>query len=175
MKKGIYILVAVVAVLAIAMVAFLGTKPVGIILTTYISQIEIMDRDGNSVPYNQRGNRVLEIDFQVDAKDQAKGIEYMYYPFDTSIKPEIVTSRSFVYYCAQDSYVSFGEISNNAPAESSAATNNNQSNSTGRMLIRREVTDPNTIHYVDIFCKADDGGKAGVEDQIGVLIHFNVA
>jgi hypothetical protein len=178
MKKGISILVAAVAIISVVIVAFLGTNPVGIVVFTYINSIEILDTNSNSIPWNDFGQRVLSLDFQADITDTTKGIAYMYYVFDTKINPEIVTKRSFVYYCAEDAYVTFsanGSVDENSSSSVSSSSSGPeiQSNHSGQMLIYRSLLDKaENDHYIDIYCRADDNGKAGVEDTIGLLIHF---
>lgn len=174
MKKAISILVVAVALIAVVIVAFLGTNPVGIVVFTYIDSIEILDNNSNSIPWNDFGQRVLSLNFEADITDSGKGIAYMYYVFDTKINPEIVTYRSFVYYCAQDVYVTFNT---NDVTETTSYLDSSeqqvQSNHSGQMLISRSLDDKAQIdHYIDIYCRADDNGRAGVEDSIGLLIHF---
>jgi|GEM_PF-2020642 len=179
MKKSISVLVAAVAIIAIVIVAFLGTNPVGIVVFTYINSIEILDTNSNSIPWNDFGQRVLTLNFQADITDTTKGIAYMYYVFDTKINPEIVTKRSFIYYCAEDAYVTFSNNGVSSQTASSSVSSNSsgsamQSNHSGQMLIYRSLSDTaQNDHYIDIYCKADDNGKAGVEDTIGLLIHFS--
>lgn len=189
MKKSVGILVSAVGLLSITLVAFLGTKPAGISPIIYINKVEILDNEAHSIeagldPWGFYG-RQLTISFASDVTDTTTNTEYMYYVFDTKIAPSNATRRSFLYYAATDSYVSFVEnpikkddepvssSSNSAStnsSSSSAATG--QSNATGKMVIRRQKDDTHQEHFITIFCKADDGGPAGIEDKLDVLIKF---
>jgi hypothetical protein len=189
MKKSVAILVAAVGLLSIAMVAFLGTKPAGISPFIYISQVEILDNESHSIeakvdPWGFYG-RQLTISFSPDVTDATTATEYMYYVFDTKITPSNASSRSFLYYAANDSYVSFVEspikkeedsssssASSSGSAASSVPESAGQSNTTGKMVIKRQKDDTHKEHLITICCKANDGGPAGIEDKLDVLIQF---
>lgn len=195
MKKSVGILVVAVGLLSISLVAFLGTKPVGISPIIYISKVEILDNESHSIeagldPWGFYG-RQLTISFSSDVTDTVTNTEFMYYVFDTKITPSNATRRSFLYYAAADSYVSFVGSSikkDNEPvlsASDSASSSSSflssssqssvtagQSNATGKMVIQRQKNDAHQEHFITIFCKADDGGPAGIEDKLDVLIKF---
>jgi hypothetical protein len=182
MKKTISVLVAAIALLAIALVAFLGTKPVGIVTTVYIQSVAILDSESHPIEWRDDGGiaiRRLDVAFKADAYDSESNTEYMYYVFDTEILPSNATRRSFLYYGANDAYVSFvdsgiktPDTSSTSSAPASSAPSSSQSNNNGKVVIRRVKGDTHTEHLVTIYCKADDGGPAGVEDSIDFLVTF---
>jgi|LAHS01.1.fsa_nt_gb hypothetical protein len=178
MKKTISVLVSAVALLAIAMVAFLGTKPVGIVTTVYINSVQILDDESHPIEWRDDHGiavRRLDVTFKADAYDAQSDTEYMYYVFDTEILPTNATHRSFLYYGANDAYVSFVDSNiKKGPSSSSSSTSagESQANNTGKVVIKRVKGDSHSDHLVTIYCKADDGGPAGIEDSIDFLILF---
>lgn len=178
MKKTIGVLVGAIALLAIAMVAFLGTKPVGIVTTVYINSVQILDSESHPIEWRDDQGvavRRLDVTFKADAYDEGSNTEYMYYVFDTEILPANATRRSFLYYGATDAYVSFVDLGNKKESSSSplgSSEGKSQSNNTGKVVIKRQRGDSHEEHFVTVYCKADDGGPAGIEDSIDFLIHF---
>jgi hypothetical protein len=181
MKKVISILVSAIALLAIVMVAFLGTKPVGIVTTVYINSVQILDSESHPVEWRDDQGiavRRLDVTFKADAYDSKSNTEYMYYVFDTEILPANATHRSFLYYGAKDAYVSFvdspikAEKTSISSSKTSSSETSSQSNKTGKVVIKRVQGDNHTEHLFTIYCKADDGGPAGVEDSIDFLVVF---
>jgi hypothetical protein len=172
MKKGVALLVAVVALLSIALVAFLGTNPVGIEPIIHITSVEIMDMNDDAIPWDEYGNRSLNLTFAPSLSDP-DGTEYMYYIFSTQVLPNNATdTRAFLYYCAQDSYVSFPQ-NKTTQTTSTGTVGGSQSSKTGQIVIQKAPGDSVKIHSLDIYCRANDGGPAGIEDTISLTITFS--
>lgn len=170
MKKIVSVLVGAIAVLAVVIVAFFGTNPVGIEPVIYISSLTILDTNGHDI---EKGEdvRTLELPFEADDKD-ADGNDIMSYWFEVRILPENVTSRSVIFWSAPDSFIHFA--SSSAFAADASVSSPTQASHTGALVIKKAIkSDPSKplYHALKIHCKPDDGGAAN-EDVIYLVVKY---
>jgi hypothetical protein len=156
MKKGVWIAIFCLALLGVLCVAFFGTYPVGIVPTTYISSVEILDANEDPIPEDEKTQiKSFQIEFSAAYQD-SQGVSYMPYVFNTKILPEDSTLKAVTYYCSENAYVTIPNSKN------------------GALLIKGMDIAQTDLPLLTIYlyCKADDGGKAGVQDQIRLTIKY---
>ncbi len=155
MKKGVALLISLVALVAVMVVAFFGVYAANIYPRIYITSIEIRDMYGNKIEENAYGYKQLTLTFNPDLEDD-DGTKYMQYYFTTVLNEdgEEPTRSSFLYVIdtSQD-IVTF-------------ATEGAQSK--GAFLIKES----SSTFVRSVTCVSNDGGPA-VSDQIYLVILYS--
>jgi hypothetical protein len=153
MKKGVVILVACITFFAIVFVALFGVAPSNIIPTVYIESVEILDMERNKINGNPRQ---LLLNFNPDVEKD--GVKYMQYFLNADILPLDSTLRK-VYYSAPEGSTEYVQITNH---------------SNGALLIKECNDYPLDAPYanISITLSADDGGQAGVKDEIFLTVKY---
>ncbi|MCI2069424.1 MAG: hypothetical protein LKJ88_07675 [Bacilli bacterium] len=158
MKKSVVISIICLALLSIIFVAFFGVTPAGIIPTVYIQSVEIKDMSGNKITkLTAEGEKTITVKFQPTL--EVESVKYMQYFFTTKIMPEDATLSAIRYYCAENDFVKVENPKN------------------GALLIKQMnlATSSSPYYICNITCAADDGGLAGIEDNLKLVIDYRQA
>jgi hypothetical protein len=150
------IAIVCIALLSVIFVAFFGVTPAGIIPTVYIQSVEIKDMEGHAITKRTtEGEKTSTVAF-VPTVTNEEGIKYMQYFFTAEVLPEDATLKSIRYYCPENDYVTVVNAKN------------------GAFLIKQmNVALTATPYYIcEITLTADDGGAAGIEDHLKLVVDY---
>lgn len=163
MKKGVLLLIGCIVFAMTMVIAFFGVNPENITTAVYIESLAISAMDGTAIvvnPTSQVKQQKIEFEASMPYIDD-EGVTHnaMQYVYNTSISPYEASENAYLYTCDLDD--SFVKITNA---------------SKGAFLFLEpdyEAEGKDEIyHVIDITCKANDGGPAGVKDSFMLVLHY---
>jgi hypothetical protein len=155
MKKNVLIVIVCIALLSVIFIGFFGVAPVGIVPTTYIESLNILDKDGQKITTaDSNGEKTMVLPYETNITKN--DTEYMQYFFSTEVNPSDCTLRLFDYSVPENNYVHV------------------QNSRSGGILIKKMELKTDTIPFftTEVTVKASDGGKAGVEDKVLLTVKY---
>jgi hypothetical protein len=155
MKKSVLITILCLALLSVMFVAFFGVSPAGIVPTVYIESVEIKDMDGHPIDkHTASGEKTMTIPFRATAETDGK--KSMPYFLTAEVLPEDATLKAIRYYCPENDFVAVANPKNGA-----------------LLISEMNLALTSSPYYIcDITLSADDGGKAGIEDHLKLVIDY---